>query len=56
MTCKACGKQIYPIFKISFLCAECFLKTKKPGIKKIFYKTTFKSNEDKLLYKGGIIK
>ena len=56
MTCKACGKQIYPIFGISFLCAECLLKIKKPGAKPIFNKITFESNKDKMLYKGGIIK
>lgn len=56
MTCKACGKQIYPIFMISSLCAKCLLKVKKPGIKPIFNETTFKSNEKKLTYKGGIIK
>jgi len=40
MTCKLCGKQIYPVFNISPFCAECFIKTRP------IPQTTFKSNRN----------
>lgn len=36
MTCKACGKLIYPIIWISSLCAACFILSKKEIKKPIF--------------------
>jgi len=44
MTCKACGKQIYPIMWISSLCATCFILSKNQVKKPIL-------SGDKLLLK-----
>jgi hypothetical protein len=56
MNCILCGDSIYPIHSISNFCAKCFIKTKKVGPKPILNKNTFKSNNKRLLYKGGVIK